>query len=101
MGVQLFVQAWPVTALQVEIEDPHQLVGRRQRHELPTILQSTALNDPVKHLGLKSRDDMREVRRVQNAIESCGTKLSHGDGHDEPIRAWAAMIPVPTRNKQS
>ena len=69
MRVQPLVAARPVTAPQVEIEDTHQLVGRRQRHQLTAILEATALNDPVKHLGLKSRDDMRDVRRVQNASE--------------------------------
>jgi hypothetical protein len=46
-----------------------QLLGRRQRHEFAAILKPTALNDPVKQLGLKSRDDLRELWRVQNTIE--------------------------------
>ena len=69
IGVELLVQARLAGAPQVEIEDARQLVGCRQRHELAAILESAALNDPVKQLGLQSRDDVREVRRVQNAIE--------------------------------
>ena len=62
-------------APQVEIEDARQLAGCRQRHQLAAILESTALNDPVKHLGWQSRDDVREVRRVQNAIEQTASAV--------------------------
>src|SRR5262249_7646453 len=68
-GVQLFVEAGPVAAPQVAIEDHRQLRGRRQRHELAAILESAALNDPMQDFGLQPRDDLREVRRVQNALE--------------------------------
>ena len=80
IGVELLVQAWLAGAPQVEIEDARQLAGRRQRHELAAILESTALNDPVKHLGWQSRDDVREVRRVQNAIEQ-RTRVGLGIRH--------------------
>ena len=86
IGVELLVQAWLASAPQVEIEDTRQLVGRRQRHELAAILESTALNEPVQHLGLQSRDDLREVRRVQDAIEQ-RTRVSSG-----PLRAGVSVV---------
>ena len=78
-----------------------QLVGCRQRHELAAILESAALNDPVKHLGLQSRDDVREVRRVQNAIEQTtrvsGVRAPAGR-FAAPRRRWAAgESPTPSR----
>ena len=76
IGVELLVQAWLGGAPQVEIKDTRQLVGCRQRHELAAILESTALNDSVKQLRLQSRDDLREVWRVQNAIEQTMPVLS-------------------------
>ena len=126
IGVELLVQAWLASAPQVEIEDTRQLVGCRQRHELAAILESTALNDPVKHLGWQSRDDVREVRRVQNAIEQTtrvssvslcwtvapptrvGARCARAQGVRAAttntmngFRHGPAMIPAPARNKQS
>ena len=69
IGVELLVPAWLGGAPQVQIEDARQLAGCRQRHQLAAILESTVLNDPVKDLGRQSGDDVRQVRRVQDAIE--------------------------------
>jgi hypothetical protein len=71
-GVELLVQvacARSGRAPHVEIEDTAQLLGCRQRDELAAVLEPTALDDPVKQLGLQSRDDVREMRGVQDAIE--------------------------------
>jgi hypothetical protein len=87
IAVELLVQAWLGRAPQVEIEDGRQLAGCRQRHELAAILESTALYDPVKHLGWQSRHDMREVRRLQNAIEQ-RARVSIG-----PLR-WTVAWPI-------
>ncbi len=81
IGVELLVQAWLGRAPQVEVEDRRQLAGCRQRHELAAILESAVLDDAVQHLRWQSRDDVREVRRVQNPIEQrAGPGLSRGAG---------------------
>jgi hypothetical protein len=36
---------------------------------LGAIFEPTALNDAVKHLWRQSRNDVRELRRIQDAIE--------------------------------
>ena len=69
IGVELLVQAGPAGGPQVEIEDRRQLAGCRQRHELTAVFESTTLNDPMKHLGLQPRDDLCEMRSLQNALE--------------------------------
>jgi hypothetical protein len=65
----LLVHAWLGGAPQVEIKDARELVGRRQHHELAAILESAALNDAVKQVGLQSGDNVLEARCVENAIE--------------------------------
>ena len=94
VGVEMLVNPWPIGAPQVEIEDTRQPVGRGQRDELAARLEPARLNDPVQHLGLQPRNDVREVRRVQNAIEQT-TVVSSG------FQQGPAMIQVLTRNKQS
>jgi hypothetical protein len=56
-------------APEVEIKNLGQLLGSCQRHDLPAILKSTVLNDPVEQIRSQSGDDMLEAWRVQNAIE--------------------------------
>jgi hypothetical protein len=87
IGVELLVCAWLANAPQVEVEDTRQLAGCRQRHELAAILESTALDDAVKHLGWQSRDDVHETWRVQNAIEQ-RTRVSN-----RPLR-WSVASPI-------
>src|SRR4029453_9531385 len=69
IGVELLVHAWLGGTPQVEIKDARELVGRRQHHELAAILESAALNDAVKQVGLQSGDNVLEARCVENAIE--------------------------------
>ena len=69
IGVEVLIEAWLSSTPQVEIEDTRQLVGCRQRHEFAAILESAALNDPVKQFDWQLRDHVGEMRRVQNAIE--------------------------------
>src|SRR5262249_56661031 len=69
IGVELLVHARLGGAPQVEIKDTSELLGRRQHHELAAILESAALNDAVKQVGLQSRDNVLDVWCVENAIK--------------------------------
>jgi hypothetical protein len=69
IGVELLLESWLVAAPQVEVEDTCQLLWSRQRDELAAILQAATLNEPVKHLGRQSRNDVGQVRRVHDAGE--------------------------------
>ena len=68
-GVEPLVGARHGRSPQVEIEDARQLLGCRQRHELRAVLEPDALNDAMQQLGLKARNRLCEVWRVQNAFE--------------------------------
>jgi hypothetical protein len=54
---------------QVEIEDARQLAGSSQRHQLAATLESAALNEPVQHFRLQSRDHLRQLWHVEDAVE--------------------------------
>jgi hypothetical protein len=69
IGIELFVGAWRANAPDIEIEDAPELLGRGKRHEFRTILEAAGLNHPMKDFGLKPRDDLREVGRIQQAVE--------------------------------
>src|SRR5262249_32678802 len=69
IGIELLVHAWLGGTPQIEIKDARELLGRRQHQQLAAILESAALNDSVKQLGLQSRDNVLEVRRSENASE--------------------------------
>jgi hypothetical protein len=68
IGIELFVHARMTWTPEVDVEDPSQLVGCRQRHDLAAIFESAPLDDPVKHLRLEPGDDLCEVWDVQDAI---------------------------------
>ena len=69
IGVEQIVQTRLGRAPQIEIEDRRQLTGCRQRHELAAILESAVLYDAVQQFRGQARDDVREVRRVENPHE--------------------------------
>ena len=113
IGVELLVQPGLRGAPQIEIEHLRQLAWCRERHELAARLEPAILNDAVQHLGWQSGHDVREVRRVQNAIEQI-TRVppEHGraalrsrappDEGDEPVWAWGPVtLATKHRHKQS
>ena len=68
IGIERLVQARTVGAPQIEIKYAFELVGCGQRDEFAALLESTRLNNLVKQSGLQLRDDLREMRRIQNAL---------------------------------
>ena len=54
---------------QSRVENPRELVGRRQRDQFRSILESANLNDAVNESRLKMGNDLRQVGCLQQAIE--------------------------------
>ena len=74
--IELFVAPGPGRPPQVEIEYGLQLFGRRQRDEIAAVLESAGLDDPVQHLGFQARNDLFQVRGIQNALEQVAHALA-------------------------
>ena len=77
IGVEFFVSALPANAPQVEIQYARDLFGCGERDNVRAVLEPAGLNHAVKDFGLKVRDDSRQVRRIQQAIEQ-RPRLRHG-----------------------
>jgi hypothetical protein len=107
MRVELFVQAGLRRTPQVEVEDALELFRCGQRDQIATVFESTRLDDLVEDLGLESRHDVCEVRRVEEALQQStpiaadrvgalgpvGIQgLWHGTGDDTVVRVQETVL---------